>query len=169
MSVASLLRTGCTTNLSRRRGLLECRCLLAAIVHVPARGKKMKFGGITRDPYRSLKNKIAQAKAMETNKTPLMSRERKDRSLLYPFTVTSIGTTPITCVMMTSLCTLPRRVYRKVCPVGKVCQSSNLHSSGKHGKLATCRAIRRCSQYFYIQGRSQRWTAFKEFLQTIYG
>lgn len=88
MSITSLLRT---PHLSQRPGLLECRCILAAVVHVPARGKRLKFGGITRDPYQDLKRKLAYANAAKVQRVPLMSRERREQSLAYPYTVSSAG------------------------------------------------------------------------------
>lgn len=85
------VRTGIPTSLTVHH---EHGCRLASVSEAPilARGKKsMKFGGFTRDPFKTFQNKLARMEAQKTAKTPLMSKERWERSLIYPLNVQSLG------------------------------------------------------------------------------
>ena len=61
------------------------------LVSVQVRGKKQKFGGATRDPFKSLQRKLARQQQMKHAKVPLMSEERAQSTRLAPITITSIG------------------------------------------------------------------------------
>jgi len=67
---------------------------------VQARGAKKKFGGITRDPYKSLKRKLALAKGQKRAKIPLMSTERKDGMMEYPMNIKSPGQRQNSCIQV---------------------------------------------------------------------
>lgn len=73
--------------------LLSCEVLTfppnASVLQV--RGAKQKFGGITRDPYRTLKKKLVLQKAQKVSKVPLMSSERRDKTVEFPINRTSSG------------------------------------------------------------------------------
>ena len=61
------------------------------LVSIQVRGKKQKFGGATRDPFKSLQRKLARQQQMKHAKVPLMSEERAQSTRLAPITITSIG------------------------------------------------------------------------------
>ncbi len=58
---------------------------------VQVRGAKQKFGGLTRDPYRTLKKKLVLEKSHKVSKVPLMSSERRDNIMEFPINRTSAG------------------------------------------------------------------------------
>ena len=73
-------------------------CTSRSLQHLPSsvcvlqvRGAKKKFGGITRDPYRTLKKKLVQEKARKVSKVPLVSSERREKMVEYPMNRTSSG------------------------------------------------------------------------------
>lgn len=68
-----------------------CGATSATVVFVPARGKKQNFGAFTRDPFKTFQKKLAKNQNIRDSKLPLMSKEREQRSLLYPLNVQSIG------------------------------------------------------------------------------
>lgn len=68
------------------------QCLPASACVLQVRGAKKKFGGATRDPYRSLKKKLVMEKAQKVSKVPLVSSERRDKMVEFPVNRTSSGT-----------------------------------------------------------------------------
>ncbi len=67
------------------------RCLSPCVSVVQVRGAKQKFGGLTRDPYRTLKKKLVLEKSHKVSKVPLMSSERRDNIMEFPINRTSAG------------------------------------------------------------------------------
>lgn len=143
--MASVLAAPCSHQLMVRTGLLVTvfsrhdiviRCCTPSVALVPARGKKQKFGGFTRDPFKTFQKKLAKKEAQRTEKVPLMSRERGERMLQYPYTVTSLGTCYISLVIcIYSLpCSLHvhRRTSGQLCSFGEARKSSVVYSSGEH-------------------------------------
>ena len=63
----------------------------APILSIQVRGKKQKFGGSTRDPFKSLQRKLAREHQRRHAKVPLVSEERAQIQRIAPVTVTSIG------------------------------------------------------------------------------
>ena len=55
------------------------------------RGRKQKFGGSTRDPFKSLQRKLGREQQRKHAKVPLMSEERAQIRRLAPITTTSLG------------------------------------------------------------------------------
>ncbi len=55
------------------------------------RGAKQKFGGFTRDPYRTLKKKLVLKKSNKVSKVPLMSSERRDNMMEFQMNRNSSG------------------------------------------------------------------------------
>ena len=88
-------RTGLTGSLTGQYGE-GCGSTSAAAAFIPARGKKQDFGGFTRDPFKTFQKKLAKQQARRDEKYPLMSKERKQRNLLYPLNIQSLGRAVIT-------------------------------------------------------------------------
>ena len=61
------------------------------ILVIPNRGSKQKWGGITRDPYKTFQHKLNRKQQENHGKLPLKSEERAQRDLLYPLNVQSLG------------------------------------------------------------------------------
>lgn len=62
-----------------------------SVVFVPRRGAKQKWGGITRDPFKSLQKKLQRKVTERHTKIPLKSEERAIREMHYPLNITSLG------------------------------------------------------------------------------
>lgn len=71
--------------------------LSAPLVCVQVRGKKQKFGGATRDPFKSLQRKLVREEQRKHVKVPLMSDERAQIMRLAPITTNSLGENELTC------------------------------------------------------------------------
>ncbi len=67
------------------------RCFSPCVSVVQVRGAKQKFGGLTRDPFRTLKKKLVLEKSHKVSKVPLMSSERRDNIMEFPINRTSAG------------------------------------------------------------------------------
>lgn len=61
------------------------------ILSIQVRGKKQKFGGSTRDPFKSLQRKLAREHQRRHAKVPLVSEERAQIQRIAPVTVSSVG------------------------------------------------------------------------------
>ncbi len=67
------------------------RPAVAAPGYVQSRGKKQKFGGITRDPFKSFQQKLARQQQRKHAKIPLKSEERRQKEMLMPINMTSLS------------------------------------------------------------------------------
>ena len=104
----------------------------APLACIQVRGKKQKFGGATRDPFKSLQRKLARRQQMKHAKVPLISEEKAQATRLAPIIITSIGKE------------LPKHECRMTCQwdpyrsaggylysTGEVCKSSTVHQTGR--------------------------------------
>ena len=71
--------------------LALARSIPASVVFIPVRGRKQKWGGITRDPYKTLQKKLQRKSAERHTKIPLKSEERALRDMQYPLNLTTLG------------------------------------------------------------------------------
>lgn len=69
-----LLRPTCALTLAQRRGLA-----------------KQRFGGFTRDPFKTFQKKLARSQQRKHAKQPLESDERSQQNLQLPVNVQSLG------------------------------------------------------------------------------
>lgn len=58
---------------------------------VQSRGKKQKFGGITRDPFKTFQKKLLRQQERRHAKIPLKSEERRQKDMLMPISMTSLS------------------------------------------------------------------------------
>ena len=72
-------------------GLGPVRNIPPPLLCTQVRGKKQKFGGATRDPFKSLQRKLARQQQHRHAKVPLMSDERAQMNRLAPITTSSLG------------------------------------------------------------------------------
>jgi hypothetical protein len=61
------------------------------IAYIPRRGAKQKWGGITRDPYKTFQKKLQRKVAARHQKIPLKSEERAVREMQYPLNINTLG------------------------------------------------------------------------------
>ena len=61
------------------------------ILLIPRRGGKQKWGGITRDPYKTFQKRLDRQRIYEQSKVPLKSEERALRDMDYPLNFQSLG------------------------------------------------------------------------------
>ena len=73
------------------RGMVPLLRTTAAAVLIQARGKKQKFGGITRDPFKTFQKKLQRQGAQRHAKVPLKSEERGTIEMSLPINVASLG------------------------------------------------------------------------------
>ena len=77
---------------SPNNGVLSLlRKMPTPLVCTQVRGKKQKFGGATRDPFKSLQRKLLRSQERKHAKVPLMSEERSQIRRLVPINATSLG------------------------------------------------------------------------------
>ena len=92
------------------------------------RGRKQKFGGSTRDPFKSLQRKLGREQQRKHAKVPLMSEERAQIRRLAPITTTSLGPWCIkTSLVYSGELLLYRTIGCYLRSIGKVCKRSILH------------------------------------------
>ena len=101
----------------------------APLACIQVRGKKQKFGGATRDPFKSLQRKLARQQQMKHAKVPLMSEERAQATRLAPIIITSIGEGLLEHKSCRH-CDLCRSAGGYLYSSGKVCKGSSLHQAG---------------------------------------
>lgn len=81
------MRMSCNQKLFLVRIARSC----PGLVFVPHRGAKQKWGGITRDPYKTFQKKLDRQTFQKNVKIPLKSEERAQKELLYPLNLNSLG------------------------------------------------------------------------------
>lgn len=69
----------------------QLKSAVAAVLVLQTRGGKKKFGEITRDPFKTFQQKLERKQRKRHAKYKLLSDERKQMKLAFPFNVQSIG------------------------------------------------------------------------------
>lgn len=69
----------------------KCGLLTGPYLVIPRRGGKQKWGGITRDPFKTFQKKLERKNTQMMGKMPLKSEERALRDLHYPLNFQSLG------------------------------------------------------------------------------
>lgn len=74
------------------RGFLpQLRPEAAAVLIIQTRGRKKKFGGITRDPFKTFQQKLHKQQQYKHAKAPLVSDERAQMKMDFPLNLQSLG------------------------------------------------------------------------------
>ena len=74
------------------RGLLAVFRATTAASFIQTRGKKQKFGGITRDPFKTFQKKLMKQQRKTHSLKPIMSEERAQMELAQKPNLSSLGT-----------------------------------------------------------------------------
>ena len=80
-----------TLQLNGRGFLPQLRPEAAAVLIIQTRGSKKKFGGITRDPFKTFQQKLHKQQQYKHAKAPLVSDERAQMKMDFPLNIQSLG------------------------------------------------------------------------------
>ena len=90
VDTCTVMRAGISASggIARWRLLVRSASVSAAL---PRRRSKQKWGGITRDPYKTFQRRKEGARQNKQSKTPLVSDERNIQQMDYPLNLQSLG------------------------------------------------------------------------------